>query len=218
MTRLRVVLALLVVAGLVLGGAVWWEDRNFRAAGPTTTDTVVIIKSGEGARVIASDLAGAGVVKSPLFFRIGVMRRGKTTALKAGEYQFPAGASMASVMSMLVDRRVVQHRITIAEGLTSDMALALIDSDLVLEGAATTTPEGSLLPETYLFERGTTRADILARMHKAQEAAIAELWPKRKASLPLESPEQALNWLPLLRRRLQYRRSDPALPRSSSTG
>ena len=29
-------------------------------------------------------------------------------------------------------------------------------------------PEGTLLPETYLFTRGATRADILARMEAAQ--------------------------------------------------
>src|SRR5215471_10229329 len=118
---MRVVLALLVLAAIVFGGVVLWEDRNFRSPGPTTVDTVVVIKPGEGARAIASDLAAAKIVRSPLLFRIGVTRRGKTTALKAGEYNFPAGVSMASVMDALVERKVVQHRITIAEGLTSDM-------------------------------------------------------------------------------------------------
>jgi UPF0755 protein len=127
-----------------------------------------------------------------LLFRIGVMRRGQTTALKAGEYAFPASASMADVMDMLVQHKVLMHRITIAEGLTSDMALAILNADPVLEGAATVATEGSLLPETYLFERGITRAEILAHMRESQEKLIAELWPKRKEGLPIRSVEEAI--------------------------
>ncbi len=120
------------------------------------------------------------------------MRRSKTTALKAGEYQFPKAASMAEIMDMLIEHKAIQHRITVAEGLTSDMALGIVNADPVLEGSATVTPEGSLLPETYLFERGTTRAEILSRMHKAQEAVLSELWPKRKKGLPFQTIEDAL--------------------------
>ncbi len=184
-------LSIAVVAGAVAGAA-WWEDWNFHSSGPAKSDTVVLIKPGAAVRSIAASLAEAGTVPSPLLFRLGVMRRGKTTALKAGEYQFPMAASMAEIMDMLVEHKAIQHRITVAEGLTSDMALAIVNADPVLEGSATVTPEGSLLPETYLFERGTTRADILSRMHKAQEAVLSELWPKRKKGLPFQTIEDAL--------------------------
>jgi UPF0755 protein len=120
------------------------------------------------------------------------MRRNQTTSLKAGEYAFPAGASMAAVMDMLVRHDVLLHRITVAEGLTSDMIVALVNADPVLEGPATVAPEGSLLPETYMFERGTTRAEILRRMREAQERVIAELWPGRKEGLPFQTVEDAI--------------------------
>jgi UPF0755 protein len=99
---------------------------------------------------------------------------------------------MAEIMDMLIEHKAIQHRITVAEGLTSDMALAVVNADLVLEGSATVISEGSLLPETYLFERGTTRAEILSRMHKAQEAVLSELWPRRKPGLPFQTVEDAL--------------------------
>jgi len=134
----------------------------------------------------------ARVLNQPLMFRVGVMRRGKSTALKAGEYLIPASASMSQIVDMLVEHKSIQHRITIAEGLTSDMALAIVNGDPALEGQVTVTPEGSLLPETYLFERGTTRAEILQRMHKAQQELLAELWPKRKEGLPFQTIEDAL--------------------------
>jgi UPF0755 protein len=100
---------------------------------------------------------------------------------------------MAEATDMLVRGKVVEHRITIAEGLTVDAALAVVSAEPALTGeAGASPPEGSLLPETYLFRRGTTRTEMLTRMHKAQEALLAELWPKRKPGLPLQSPEEAL--------------------------
>ena len=185
-------LLLILLAALVGGGAIWWEDRNFNAPGPSDKETVVLVRPGSGARAIAASLAEAGVIERPLLFRVGVMRRAQTTALKAGEYAFPPRASMAEVMDMLVQHKVLLHRITIAEGLTSDMAVALVNADPVLEGPSPVVPEGSLLPETYMFERGTTRAEILARMRQAQERVIAELWPKRKEGLPVGTVEDAI--------------------------
>src|SRR5262245_24324715 len=161
MRLVRSGLLLIVLAVAAIGGMFWLESRIFNAAGPSDRETVVMIRPGTGTGAIASTLTEAGVIDTPLLFRIGVRRRGRGTELKAGEYAFPSGASMAHVMDMLVEHDVVMHRITIAEGLTSDMALALVNADPVLEGPATTSPEGTLLPETYVFERGTTRAEIL---------------------------------------------------------
>jgi UPF0755 protein len=192
MRKLLLLAILILAAAGAAAGALVWEQTNFLAQGPASSETVVMIAPGRSVRAVADDLAKAGVVSSGTLFRLGVLRRGKTGALKAGEYAFPAGVSMADAMSMLVERKVVQHRITIAEGLTSDAAVALVDADLVLTGASTTTPEGSLLPETYLFERGTTRAEILARMHKAQQDLMSDLWSKRKEGLPVATPEDAL--------------------------
>lgn len=185
-------IVLVALAAAAVAGAAWWEDRYFVQPGPSLAETTLIVKPGSGLRVIAQTLAQAGMVENALLFRVGVIRRGRSAQLKAGEYAFPANASEAEIMDMLVARKVVEHRITIAEGLTSDAAVALVQADPVLTGSVTVVPEGSLLPETYLFERGTTRAEILARMHEAQVKLLAEIWPKRKEGLPLMSQEDAL--------------------------
>src|SRR6185312_4871786 len=192
---MRLFFSLILVAAVAVAtvaGAAWWEERYFVQAGPSRAETVLIIPPHSSLRMIADALANAGVVQNGLLFRAGIIRRGKNSQLKAGEYGFPAHASEAQVMDMLVARKIIEHRITIAEGLTSDAAVALVKADPVLTGPVPVVPEGSLLPETYLFERGTTRAEILARMHKAQEAVLAELWPRRKPGLPLMSQDDAL--------------------------
>jgi UPF0755 protein len=192
---MRFFLSLIVFAALAIAGAAGaalWEGRYFARPGPSRAETDLIIAPHSSLKSIADALTKAGVVENGLLFRAGVIRRGKNSQLKAGEYGFPAHASEAQVMDMMIARRVIEHRITIAEGLTSDAAVALVKADPVLTGPVPVVPEGSLLPETYLFERGTTRAEILARMHKAQQTVLDQLWPKRKTGLPLMSPDDAL--------------------------
>jgi UPF0755 protein len=87
---------------------------------------------------------------------------------------------------------VIEHRITIPEGYTSDMAVALLTAEKALTGQTPPVPEGSLLPETYLFELGTSRAQLVTRMRKAQEIVLAQLWPARKQGLPFQSIDDAL--------------------------
>jgi len=185
-------IVLIVLGAASIAGAAWWENNYFVQAGPAPAQTVLVITQGSGLNRIAAALTEAGVVENGLLFRAGVIRRGRTAQLKAGEYAFPAHASEAQVVDMLVAHKTLEHRLTIAEGLTSDSAVALIKADPTLTGEVPVVPEGSLLPETYLFERGTTRSELLARMHKAQETMLAQLWPKRKEGLPFASQEDAL--------------------------
>lgn len=188
-------LAIAFVLGFVpavSGFALWAEDQYFRDPGPAAVRTVVIVKSGSRLSSIAHELASDGVVRSELAFQAGVLLRGRAAQLKAGEYGFPPHGSEADVMDMLVAHKVIEHRLTVAEGLTSNMTVSLIDADPALAGTSPQVPEGTLLPETYLFELGTPRARILARMHKAQTALLARLWPKRKPGLPFNSVDDAL--------------------------
>jgi len=189
-------LAVLIVLALIVSGAYVWENVNFAKAGPAAAhgaETDVIIKPGVGLKGIAQELQVAGVIENPLLFEVGVRLRRMTPSLKAGEYAIPSKDSMVDIMDILMSGRTVQHKITVAEGLTSDMVAKLVSADSVLAGAAVSTPaEGTLLPQTYLFTRGTTRVEIISRMQKAQRELIAKLWAKRAPDLPLKSPEDAV--------------------------
>jgi UPF0755 protein len=155
--------------------------------------TVVVIKPGVGLKGIAQELHDAGVIENPLLFEVGVRLRRMTPSLKAGEYAIPSKASMLDIMDILISGKTIQHKITVAEGLTSDMVMKLVIADPVLVGAAgATPPEGTLLPQTYLFTRDTTRTEIISRMQNAQRELIAKLWANRAADLPFKSPEEAV--------------------------
>ena len=185
-----------VVLALLTAGAVWWERYNFFQPGPParqSNSTVVLVKSGKALSEIAQQLADAGVVQNTDLFRLGVRIRNQQATLKAGEYAISSRASMADVMGILASGKSIQHRLTAAEGLTSNMIYDIVRADPALVGNAGAVPrEGSLLPETYLFTRGTTRGQMLLLMHAAQVKLLAAHWAKRVPNLSYTTQEQAL--------------------------
>ena len=193
---MRRVLVLLIVIAALAVAAFFAEQLSFFAPGPAARHgnaTVVLIEPGERSSAIAQQLQNAGVVRNAALFRLGVQLRRKNAALKAGEYAIPSGSSMAELMGILASGKSIQHKLTIAEGLTSRMIYDAVSRDRLLRGTPGALPaEGTLLPETYLYTRGTSRAALLARMARAQQHLLAKLWPARKPELPFQSPEQAL--------------------------
>jgi peptidoglycan lytic transglycosylase G len=183
----------IVFIAVIAAGAYEWERADFAAAGPAPKETVVLIAPGEHLAAISQMLTNAGAIRNPVFFRLGVRLRGQSGALKAGEYAIPAHASMANIMAILVSGKSIEHKLTAAEGLTSQMIYGIVTSDPVLTGDAGAVPaEGTLLPETYLFTRGVSRAGMLKRMADAQKTLLAKLWPERAKNLPFETQHDAI--------------------------
>lgn len=193
MSRYLIALVLIVV---VVAGAFEWESANFAAPGPAARrgkETVVLIASGIGLQGISDTLAGAHVIQSSNLFQLGVRLRRTKANLKAGEYAIPSRASMVDIMGILIAGKSIQHKVTAAEGLTSDMILKLVKADSALFGdAGPVPPEGSLLPETYLYTHGETRADMVARMRTAQQRYLDQVWETRAPNLPVRTKQQAL--------------------------
>jgi peptidoglycan lytic transglycosylase G len=186
-------LAALIVLALIAGGAWFWEQQNWQAAGPLTAYKVVMVKPGDRTAAIAQNLQTAGVIANANLFRIGLRLRNRQAELKAGEYGFPAHVSMDDVTAILVSGKSIEHKITAAEGLTSQMIYDIVKTDPVLVGDPGPVPaEGTLLPETYLFTRGETRAQMLGEMRMAQKKYLAAQWPTRVGNLPITTPEQAV--------------------------
>ncbi len=185
------VFTFLLLAAAVFFAGLYFGGKQFEAKGPLAQESIVLVPKGSGTVEIADALANQGVIDSPTLFAIAVRVIGKSDELKAGEYSFPAGVSMAGVVDILVGGKVIQHSITIPEGLTSQMIVERLRQDPVLTGDVTTVPaEGGLLPDTYLFERGTSREQMLQRMQNAQKKLVAEIWARRAPDLILKSPNE----------------------------
>jgi UPF0755 protein len=132
-------------------------------------------------------------VRSALIFRAGVMYNGKQAALKAGEYAIPSGATPRQIMDILIEGKSIVYKLTLAEGLTSAMILDLVRRHPSLSGEVTIAPsEGSLLPETYIFNRGMPRDDLILRMQDDHKRTLNELWAQRAPNLPFATQQEAV--------------------------
>lgn len=197
----RILLILLVV--VLLGGAgaaaglYWWAGQSFTAPGPLAEPVIVRVERGSGLAGITEQLADAGVLRdAPLdktLFKLKVKESGKAGALHAGEFRFEPGMSMAEALDLLVSGKVVQRAVTIPEGLTSPEVLAVLAATDGLTGdLPPPPPTGTLLPETYNYTFGDSRAAVVERMQAAMTQALDELWASRKLDLPIETPEEAV--------------------------
>lgn len=192
MTKTR--LAALVFLALLFSGAatIWRVADLYVSPGPAAEPVRVLIPRGAGGEAIADLLAANGAIASSWAFLAGARWDGLLARLKAGEYSIPAGASSREVASLLASGRTVVRRVTLVEGHTSGQILAILRGAEGLEGEASVPAEGALLPDTYFYAWGETRARVVERAQRAQRELLAELWAKRGPDLPLRTPEEAL--------------------------
>jgi UPF0755 protein len=185
--------AVLLLTMLALGGVSVWAWRDYAAPGPLAAAKIIVIPKGERLLAIAGTLGEGGVIAHPYVFAAMTFVERRAGALHAGEYEFAAAISPRGVADLLESGRVVQHRLTIPEGLTSSEIVALVDAAPALEGELDfIPPEGTLLPDTYFYVLGTKRPDLVARISRAMNRALAEAWASRSSNLPLTSPAEAL--------------------------
>ena len=191
----------LVIVVVALGATLYFGRQHFDAAGPLTQDKIVNIPRGLGTKDISDLLVREGVIDQPYVFVGGVIALKARGDLKSGEYKFMPHASIANVVGTLIEGKVVQHAITIPEGLTSEQIVARLQENDALAGPIKEIPrEGSLLPETYRFTRGMTREQILQRMQSEDKKTLQDVWAHRDPDLPLKSPEELVTLASIIER------------------
>jgi UPF0755 protein len=185
------IITLFILVAVVAAFTLVTGKQRFDEPGPLADDKVVNIPRGSGIRDISDVLLREGVIDQPWVFVGGVLALKAREDLKAGEYQFKAHASLRDVVATIVEGRVVAHQLTIPEGLTSEQIVARLLDDDVLTGNIKEIPrEGSLLPDTYNFNRGITREQMIQRMQQSQQRVLKEVWDRHSPDLPVKTPEQ----------------------------
>jgi UPF0755 protein len=183
-----------VVLVLMIGaGAIYFYGRQkIEAPGPLQEDKIVNIPLRAGMTDIADILQREGVIDNNRWAFIGsVFALKARSELKPGEYSFQKNASLRDVIGTMVEGKVVQHAVTIPEGLTSEQIVARLSENEIFSGSVREMPrEGTLLPETYKFPRGTSREQVITRMQQAQKRTLAEIWERRSPDIPIKTPEQ----------------------------
>ena len=182
-----VVVAIAAVASLAI-----IAQQRFNAPGSHEESLTVLIPRGASLKRVADTLQSAGAISNATLFRRWVQITGSDDVLKAGEYAIAPGASMAQILDQMRRGEVVLRRLTVAEGLTSAQATALVAAAEGLGGMVEPPPEGVLLPETYYYTYGDTRAGLVRRMEVARAEFVDAVWPDRAAGLPFRSVDEAI--------------------------
>ena len=186
-------LTFLVMIAFVVLIAVYWARSEFNAPGPLEETKLVPVEQGDGLNRVANRLDEEGVISNPLIFRIAARYLDADTELKFGEYEIPAGASMADVLTIVTSGRGKSYAVTIVEGWTSWRVVQHLNSVEDLTGdIADIPPEGSLAPNTYAYTRGDTRQSLIDKMTEAQVNLLEEAWLTRDPETPLRTREEAL--------------------------
>src|SRR6202049_4550342 len=186
------IITIILVLMIGVGGGYFYGKQKIEAPGPLREDKIVNIPARAGMTDIADILQRDGVIDNNRWAFIGsVFALKARSELKPGEYSFQKNASLRDVIGTMVEGKVVQHAVTIPEGLTSEQIVARLSENEIFAGAVKEMPrEGTLLPETYKFPRGTTREQVIQRMQQTQKRVLAEIWERRNPDIPIKTPDQ----------------------------
>ena len=205
-----------LLAGAVLGflgaGSAWLTLREYEAPGPLAEARDVLVPRG-GYGDVAEALVAAGVIDRPQLFRAAAAATAWLGPIRAAELRFPANASLQQVLRVLRFNRPVQHLLTIVEGLTSARVASLLAGVDGLRGDVEVPAEGSVLPQTYAYEWGMSRASVLARAQEAFRRALADAWQRRVSNRLLHSPEEAVVLASVVERETGLARERPLIAR-----
>jgi UPF0755 protein len=189
LSKKYLVAAVLALAALGMFAAstwVWWGSSEVEE------DVAFVVPSGSSLTSVAEKLEDEKLISSADTFLLWAKILGSGDPIKAGEFLLPAGSSPSTILDTLQHGEVIRRFVTIPEGLPSIMVWERLMAEPLLTGSIRVPAEGSVLPESYDFERGETRAAVLARMQKAMTETIAELWPKRASGIAVDTPEEAV--------------------------
>ena len=176
-----------LVAAIAAVGMLWWS------AGPKPGPHRVTVEEGSTLASVAKQLDSAGIIPgNATTFRGMAKIFGSGDPVQAGEFDIPAGASAANVLDILQHGRPVVRLVTIAEGMPSIIVQEKLAAIRELTGPAPLPAEGSVLPDSYDWQKGETRAAVLKRMTEAMDKELAKLWAARKGNCPVYSEKDAI--------------------------
>lgn len=187
MRKLAIIAASIVLAALIGIYILWWGP------GPKPGPHTVMIPEGSSTASVARKLEKEGAIpgtSKTYYFMARLF--GSHDPIQAGEFQIPKGMGGAAILDLLQHGRPVQRLITVTEGMPAIIVEEKLAANPYLTGPMPSIEEGSLLPDSYGYQRGETRAALVSRMQKAMQKTIAELWPKRSTDCSIALPQQAV--------------------------
>lgn len=184
MRRILILVAVVALIAVVL----------FQCSGSSRApkDVDVVVPAGSSLTAAANALEKAGAIASADAFLTSAKVFGSGYPIKPGEYRIKKGMNGGDILALLQSGKVLQRFVTIPEGTASILVHERLMAVPLLTGDIAVAPEGSVLPDSYSYVRGESRAAVLGRMQKAMQTALANAWKARKPGIAVTTPEQAI--------------------------
>jgi UPF0755 protein len=183
---------LIALLGAVLILAAAFVVAPWYLSGGLPRDTAFIVPDGSSLGTVAAKLEKEGAIGSARAFRLRARLFGGGMPIKAGEFLLPKGASPAQILNVLQGDDILRRFVSVPEGMPSIMVHDRLMAQPYLTGAIAVPPEGSVLPDSYDFQRGESRQAVLLRMQAAMQVALKDAWAKRAPGLVVRTPQAAL--------------------------
>jgi len=181
---------LLAVIGLAAAGLVLaW---TFLGSATIAKDTPFTIPAGASVGTVAAKLEAEGLISSASGFTLQARIFGSDAPIQAGEFLLKPGMSQGDILDAFQSGDVIRRFVTIPEGMPSILVWERLMAEPLLTGDVPVPPEGSILPDTYSFERGQSRKELLEQMQAAMDKALAEEWAKRAPGIAVDTMRDAL--------------------------
>ncbi len=188
MTRAR--LALLAIVAVALAGLVLvW---SLLGSAMVSQETSFIIPAGSSVSAVANKLEDEGLITSASGFILQARIFGSDKPIQAGEFRLSPGMNQREILAAFQSGDVIRRFVTMPEGMPSILVWERLMAEDLLTGEIDVPPEGSILPDTYAFERGQTRAALVLQMQAAMDKALAEEWAKRRPGIAVDTMRDAL--------------------------
>ncbi|NUT00809.1 MAG: endolytic transglycosylase MltG [Sphingomonas sp.] len=158
--------------------------------GPSVQSKTFTVEEGSSVAAVAGQLEKAGLISSATWFKLGA-RLASGDPVQAGEFEITKGASAARILDLLQHGKPLLRLITVTEGMPSVIIQEKLAANPFLTGPTPSIAEGSVLPDSYSYERDESRSAVVARMQAAMTRTLDQLL-KRSANCPVVSREQVV--------------------------
>jgi UPF0755 protein len=177
----------LILAALLVIYVLWW------APGPKRGPHTVIIQEGATIGSVARKLSAEGAIPGTAkTYYLMARLFGSHDPIQAGEFEIRKGMGGAAVLDLLQHGKPVLRLLTVTEGMPAIIVSEKLAANPYLTGPTPAIAEGSLLPDSYGYQRGETRAAVVERMQKAMIKTVAQQWSSRSPDCPISTPQQAV--------------------------
>ncbi|WP_288410339.1 endolytic transglycosylase MltG [uncultured Sphingomonas sp.] len=181
-----------LILGLFVIGGLFMVMQSWGGAGPAQRTLTVTVPQGASLASAAEQLEEAGAIRSAGRFRLFARFLGSDDPIRAGEYRIPKGLSQADVLKLLQGGRTLQRFVMVPEGWPSVLVQEAVAKAPQMEGPAPLPVEGSILPDSYSYERDGDRAALVKRMQAAMDRYLAAAWKTRKPTSVVKTPREAI--------------------------